>query len=164
MDKKIKYLKKYSPTLWATKQELDTAISDHIIKFHNGSQVLFTDTTLKSSNYFYVSSKGMVCSGQGAKKVKTLARAKFGNYFKTKKKAELARKRMASLFNRINKRKVAKKIVKKITKKEMTFYCIRCRSRKYTTEYEKLQMKNGKFAFKAYCPTCKTTMFKIATT
>lgn len=150
--------------MWATRQDLDTAISDHIIKFHNGSKYVFTDTTLKSSNYFYVSSKGMVCSGKGAKEVKTLARAKFGNYFKTKKKAELARKRMASLFSRINKRKVTKKIPKKVAEKEMAFYCVGCRARKYTTEYERLQMKNGKFAFKAYCPTCKTTMFKIATT
>lgn len=55
----------------------------------------------KHPKYWYVSSKGFVESGLNAKPKKTENRKKFGNYFTTRSKAELALERINGVFKRL---------------------------------------------------------------
>lgn len=43
----------------------------------------------------------------------------------------------------------------------MQFYCVKCRQREEGEDLQEVQMKNGKQAFKAFCPVCGSAMFKI---
>ena len=43
----------------------------------------------------------------------------------------------------------------------MVFYCVKCRAKKDTEDYQKVTLKNGRPALKAKCPDCGTGMFKI---
>ncbi len=43
----------------------------------------------------------------------------------------------------------------------MDFYCVKCRTKKSTDDYEETTLKNGRKAAKASCPDCQTNMFKI---
>jgi len=43
----------------------------------------------------------------------------------------------------------------------MVFYCVKCREKKETDDFEKVTLKNGRPACKAKCPDCGTGMFKI---
>ena len=62
------------------------------------------DVILKEKNYYFVNSKGAVCSSTtGA--IHTPARKVFGNYFKTQKEAKKVRERMIKLFERVRKGK-----------------------------------------------------------
>lgn len=43
----------------------------------------------------------------------------------------------------------------------MLFYCVKCRQKQEGENLQEVHMKNGKLAFKASCPICDSSMFKI---
>lgn len=44
---------------------------------------------------------------------------------------------------------------------KLSFYCVKCKAKKESEEYEIITMKNGRRAAKTKCPDCGTGMFRI---
>jgi hypothetical protein len=40
-------------------------------------------------------------------------------------------------------------------------YCVKCKSKRRTSNAAKVTMKNGRKAMKGTCPTCSTGMYRI---
>ena len=43
----------------------------------------------------------------------------------------------------------------------MTFYCVKCRTKREVDDYETVTWKNGRRAAKAICPVCGTAMYRV---
>jgi len=43
----------------------------------------------------------------------------------------------------------------------MDFYCVKCRNKKQTDEFEEVTTKNNRKAAKSKCPDCGTGMYRI---
>lgn len=43
----------------------------------------------------------------------------------------------------------------------MDFYCVKCRAKRSTDDYQEVVTKNGRKAAKGKCPNCGTGMYKI---
>lgn len=42
-----------------------------------------------------------------------------------------------------------------------SMYCVTCRQKQLTKDYEQVTMKNGSLALKGKCPVCGTWMFRL---
>lgn len=43
----------------------------------------------------------------------------------------------------------------------MDFYCVKCKAKRETDEFEEVTTKNNRKAAKSKCPTCGTGMYRI---
>jgi len=43
----------------------------------------------------------------------------------------------------------------------MDFYCVKCRTKRSTNDYQEVTTKNGRRAAKAKCPVCSTGLYRI---
>ena len=43
----------------------------------------------------------------------------------------------------------------------MDFYCVKCRTKRSTDDYEEVKTKNDRKAAKAKCPVCGTGLYRI---
>ena len=43
----------------------------------------------------------------------------------------------------------------------MDFYCVKCRTKRSTNDYQEVTTKNDRRAAKAKCPVCSTGLYRI---